>query len=131
MLSTSFANSLCRHAMADLLVEGDELVLHLTRFEKVEGVHGDLRFPLTSITSVEVLEDAIYEVHGWRVGTGIPGVVDVGTFTSPDAKTFAVVHHNTPRGIRVCMQGTTFDQLIVGCQNPEDVATKLNHSRSS
>jgi hypothetical protein len=116
--------------MADLLVEGSELVLHLSRFEKVEGVHADLRFPLTSITSVEILEDVMYEVHGWRVGTGIPGVVEVGTFTSPDAKTFAVVHHKTPRGIRVRMQGTTFDQLIVGCQNPEDVAAQLNQSRS-
>jgi hypothetical protein len=29
--------------MAELRVEDDELVLHLTNVEKLEGVHGDLR----------------------------------------------------------------------------------------
>lgn len=43
--------------MAELAVEGDELVLHLTRVEKLEAVHRDLRAPRAAVRSIEVLED--------------------------------------------------------------------------
>jgi hypothetical protein len=32
--------------VAELRVDGDELVLHLTPFEGLEGVHGELRVPV-------------------------------------------------------------------------------------
>jgi hypothetical protein len=104
--------------MAQLLTEGDELVLRLTRTEKLEGVHSDIRFPLASVRSVDVLDDAIGAVHGFRVGTGVPGYVAVGTFTTNDVKTFAVVHHNTHRGVLVTLSQAPYDQLIVGCDEP-------------
>ncbi len=44
--------------MAELLVDGGELVLHLSATEKVGAVHGDLRVPLSSVRRVEVLADA-------------------------------------------------------------------------
>ncbi|MGH3201278.1 MAG: hypothetical protein ACRDP5_04365 [Streptosporangiaceae bacterium] len=115
--------------MAELIVEGDDLVLRLTAFEKAEAVHGEVRVPLSSVTSVEVLDDAIGAVHGFKVGTGIPGVAEVGTFTSRDARTFAVVHHDAHRGVRVNLEGAVFDQLIVGCANPEEVAGRLTAAR--
>jgi len=43
--------------MAELEVDGGDLVLHLSGVEKAESVHGDLRVPLSAIRSVEVLED--------------------------------------------------------------------------
>ncbi len=36
--------------MAELQVEGSELVLRLSALEKVGGVHGDLRVPLSAVT---------------------------------------------------------------------------------
>ncbi|HXY43295.1 MAG TPA: hypothetical protein VEH29_03835 [Acidimicrobiales bacterium] len=113
--------------MADVIVDGDEVVVRLRTVEKLEGVHGEIRVPLHSVTSVEVLDDAIGAVHGFRVGTGIPGSVAIGTFTSRDAKIFAVVHHVSPRGVRVDLEGAAFDQLIVGCDDPEAVAAALRH----
>lgn len=111
--------------MAELKVEGDELVVHLKKVEKLEAVHGEVRVPLASVTSVEVLDDVIKSVHGIRVGTGVPGYVAIGTFTSRDARTFAVVHHDTPRGLLVRLAGAAFDQLIVGCDHPEAVAATI------
>jgi hypothetical protein len=32
--------------MAELLVDGDDLVLHLTTLEELSSIHGDLRAPL-------------------------------------------------------------------------------------
>jgi hypothetical protein len=93
--------------------------------ERIEAVHGEVRVPLRSVRTVEVLDDAVGAVHGFRVGTGIPGSVAIGTFTSRDAKVFAVVHHDTPRGVRVNLEGAQFDEMIVGCDDPEAVAAAL------
>jgi hypothetical protein len=111
--------------MAELIVDGDELVVRLRAVEKAEAVHGEVRVHLSSVKNVEVLDDAIGAVHGFRVGTGIPGSVAVGTFISREARIFAVVHHDTPRGVRVDLEGAQFDELIVGCDDPDTVAASL------
>ena len=38
--------------MAQLAIDGTDLVLRLSTAEKVEGIHGDLRAPLASVTGV-------------------------------------------------------------------------------
>jgi hypothetical protein len=112
--------------MADLIVEGDTLVVRLRKVEKIEAVHGEVVVPLGSVRSVEVLDNALGAVHGIRVGTGVPGRVAVGTFTSKAASMFAVVHHDTPRGVRVRLEGAQFDELVVGCEDPEAVAASIH-----
>jgi len=114
--------------MAELIIEGDDLVVHLSTAEKLEAVHGEVRVPLDSVKSVEVLDDAMSAIHGIRVGTGVPGLVAIGTFTSRTAKIFAVVHHDTPRGVRVTLDGDHFDEIIVGCPHPEIVAESLHQA---
>jgi len=111
--------------MAELIIERDDLVVRLSTAEKLEAVHGEVRVPLDSVKSVEVLDNAMSAIHGIRVGTGIPGSVAIGTFTSRTAKIFAVVHHDTPRGVRVTLEGDHYDELVVGCPHPEAVAASL------
>ncbi len=43
--------------MAELRVEGDELVLALSALEKAESIHGDIRVPVSSVRDVEVVDD--------------------------------------------------------------------------
>ena len=114
--------------MAELHVEGDELVLQLSGVEKAEAVHGDLRVPLSAIRGVEVLDDA----HSWtgietgfKVGMRVPGVASVATVRGHDEKVFVAVHHDTPRGVRVRLEGAPWDEWIVGCADPETVAAGL------
>ncbi len=114
-------------AVAELAVEGDELVLHLTRAEKLEAVHGDLRVPRSAVTTIEVLDDAheAADLIGVKIGTRIPGVVEVATVHGRDRTVFAAVHRATPRGVRVVLSGADHDEWIVGCADPEAVATRL------
>ncbi len=117
--------------MADLRVEDGELVLHLTGVEKVEGVHGDLRAPLAAVRGVEVLDDAHTPagIHaGVKLGTRIPGVVEVGTVQGRTTRLFVAVHHDTPRGLRVRLESSVYDEWIVGCTDPETVAASLGLS---
>ncbi len=116
--------------MAKLVVEGDELVLRLSRVEKLEGVHRDLRVPLLAVTSIEVLDDAHQAADvGLKTGTRIFGVVEVGTIRDPNKLIFAAVHHDTPRGVRVGLQGAGQDEWVVGCADPEAVAASITSAR--
>lgn len=114
--------------MAELHVEADQLVLHLSAAEKLEGVHGDLQAPLSAVSAIEVLDDAHGPVGiraGVKIGTRIPGVIEVGTVQGLKRRIFAAVHHDTPRGLRVRLASTSFDEWIVGCADPEAVAAQL------
>jgi hypothetical protein len=114
--------------MAELQRAGGELVLHLSGAEKAEAVHGDLRVPLSALSGVEVIDDA----HSWtgigvgfKVGMRVPGVATVATVRGHGEKVFVAVHVDTPRGVRVRLAGTPWDEWIVGCADPEAVAATL------
>ena len=114
--------------MAVLQLEGDDLVLHLSGVEKAEAVHGDLRVPRSAIRGVEVLDDA----HSWtgievgfKVGMRVPGSATVATVRGHGEKVFVAVHGDTPRGVRVRLEGAPWDEWIVGCPDPEAVAATL------
>lgn len=117
--------------MAELKIDGAELVLHLSAAEKVEGIHGDLRAPRAAVHGVEILDDA-HRAAGFRagvkIGTRIPGVVEVGLVQGRSRRRFVAVHRDTPRGLRVELDGTAFDEWIVGCADPEAVADQLGLS---
>jgi uncharacterized protein len=114
--------------VAELQLEGGELVLHLSGAEKAEAVHGDLRVPLSAVRGVEVVDDA----HGWtgigvglKVGMRVPGVATVATVRGHGEKMFIAVHRDTPRGVRVRLDGAPWDEWIVGCADPEAVAATV------
>ena len=106
--------------MADLRIEGDELVLHMGPLEKTEGFHGDIRVPLSAVTAVRPVDDAWPELRGIRApGTGIPNVIAVGTRRGGFGKDFAAVHGTGP-AVVVELEGATFGRLVV---TSDDAAT--------
>jgi hypothetical protein len=115
-----------RARVAELSKDGDELVLTLSTAEKAESLHGDIRVPFSSVQEVEVIEDIIHAVHGIKLpGTRLPGRFAMGTFVHDGEQTFAVVHHDTPRGVRVRFAGGSFAELLVGCADPEATAASI------
>jgi hypothetical protein len=114
--------------MAELKIDGDELVLHLSAAEKLEGVHGDLHAPRSAVRGVEILDNAHRAAGlraGVKIGTRIPGVIEVGIVEGLTHRRFVVVHHDTPRGLRIELDGLPFDEWIVGCADPEAVIAQL------
>jgi hypothetical protein len=113
--------------MAELLVDGDELVLHLSTLEELASVHGDLRAPLAAVSSVQVLEDAHEPADiGFKlIGGRLPGNFEIGTFSADGQRIFAAVHHNTPRGVLITFQGAHYHAWIVGCADPEAMQRQL------
>lgn len=112
--------------MAELTVDGDDLVLHLSRGEKLEAVHGDLRAPRAALRSVEILEDAHEPAdHGMKIGERLPGYSEVAVVRTGGERIFAVVHHDTPRGVRIDFEGTDYDAWIVGSADPEALKERI------
>jgi len=112
--------------MAELCLQGDELTLRLSAAEKVGGVHGDLRVPLSAVRCVEVLADAHGPADdGIKLGTRIPGMIEVGTVRDGRRNIFAAVLPDTPRGVRIVLDGSFYHEWIVGCANPESMARRI------
>jgi hypothetical protein len=99
--------------VADLDVDGSDLVLRLRGLEKAEGVHGDIRVPLSAVRAVRAVDDPWPELRGIRApGTGIPGKVAVGTRRGGFGKDFAAVHGKGP-AVVVELDGADFSRLVV------------------
>lgn len=111
--------------MANVKVEADQLVLELTVEEKLEAIHGDIRVALSAVRSITVVDDALDQVQGIRTGTGLPGVLVVGTIRWAGRKSFVVVHHGHPRGVVIRLEGTEFDEFVIGTDDPEKMAAGL------
>jgi hypothetical protein len=108
--------------MAEIRIEDDQIHLALTAAEKLEGAHRDLNAPISTITAVDILEDAHRAAGlraGIKVGTRLPGIVEVGRVVGLHAQRFVAVHQDTPRGVRIRFDGTSgFDEWIVGSEDP-------------
>lgn len=111
--------------MAELVPEGDTLVVRLSTLEKAEALHGDVTVPRAAVVSVEVVDDALHWAHGYRVGTAVPGWMIVGTVRNGGLRTFVAVHHDAPRGVRVVLHDCHYDELIIGAEDPERVAAAI------
>ena len=77
---------------------GDELVLHMRALEKAEGVHGDIRVPLSAVTRGPLRRRPVARAAraSGRPGTGLPNVIAVGTRRGGFGKDFAAVHGKGP-----------------------------------
>jgi hypothetical protein len=99
--------------VAELQIDGAELVLHLRAMEKAEGAHGDIRVPLSAVTAVRSVDDPWTELRGIRApGTGLPNVIAVGTRRGKFGKDFAAVHGKGP-AVVVELEGFDYQRFIV------------------
>jgi hypothetical protein len=111
--------------VADLAVDGNELVLHLHAVEKAEGFHGDVRVPLTAVESVRAVDDAWPELRGIRApGTGVRGVIALGTRRHPLGRDFVAVYGKGPATV-VELAGLPFLRLVVSSPDAARVAAEI------
>jgi hypothetical protein len=100
-------------------IKGSDLCLRLRFVEKLEGVHGDIRVPLSSVSSVRSVPSAWPELRGIRApGTGIPGVIAVGTRRGRFGKDFAVVH-GQGSAVIVELEGAPYGRLVATVEDAD------------
>ena len=112
--------------MAELRVDGDEVVLELSGLEKVGALHGDVRVARSSVREVRAVDDAMAEVRGLRApGTGFPGVIALGTWRRRGGKDFVAVRRHAP-GVVVELEGAPYRRLIVTTSDPSAIETAVS-----
>jgi len=112
--------------VANLVINDDTLTVQMSRAEKAEALHRDLTLPRSAVTGVRVVADGLSEVHGLKMpGTGIPGVIMVGTWISTKGSTFAVCHGRGP-AIVIELAGQQVDRIVMTVDNPEEAITELS-----
>jgi hypothetical protein len=106
--------------MAKLLVDGPDLVVGLSWLEKLGAVHRNVRVPLRAIRSVAAEPQPWYALRGVRfIGTGIPGVIALGTRLRKGGRDFAAIEPGRP-AIRVELsEESPFGQLIVSVRDAD------------
>ena len=108
-----------------LLVTPETVTVQLTTLERIEAIHADVTVPRSSVVSVRAVPDAMKEVHGIRApGTGVPGLVMIGTLRDHGVTTFAVCHGHH-RAVLIELSGQTFDRLLITVDDVDEVVSRL------
>lgn len=111
--------------MAAIVLENNEVLVRLEPGEKLAGLHGDLRFPMTSVSGAGVVSDAFDAVRGFRApGLAIPGRARIGTWRRRSGNLFAVARRGEP-AVRIELTGQPFSTLVLCVQDPAAVAEQL------
>jgi hypothetical protein len=101
------------YAIAELVVEGDQLLVRLRASEKVWAFHNDIRVPLSAVCKVTVPDNIWIQLRGWRMaGIAIPGLIALGTRRHGNGFDFTAVHRLRPT-VQVDLNGPPRWQRIV------------------
>ena len=118
----------CDHLpVATLTVEGDEIVLHLSLWERIVAMHGDVRVPVASVGSARVVEDPAAERKQfaslgngmpWLLAYGVRDIYGVGKgFIATRGRRPAVLVHLAPP--------SRFVRLLVSVADPQVAASAI------
>jgi hypothetical protein len=100
-------------AMAELIVDDGDLVVHLTLGEKIWGFHGDIRVCLSSIVSVAPDPKPWLGLRGWRMaGVSLVGTAVLGTRRHGAGYDFCIQHRDRP-AVQVDMASGRFSRLVI------------------
>jgi hypothetical protein len=104
--------------VAQLVVDGTDLVVRLTVREKIAGFHGDIRVPLSSIQSVSVPEYP-WVMRGWRMaGVAFPGRIAIGTRRHGTGYDFTCVRKQQ-RAVQIDATTGRFSRFVISV--PDDM----------
>jgi hypothetical protein len=111
-----------------LVAEGRDLVVRMNPLEVLGALHGPVRVPLASIADLDATDDVWSELRGLRVpGTGIPGLVALGTWRYRGSKDFVAVYGRS--GVVVTLSGSSWSRLLVSSRDPRQVCQQINTYR--
>lgn len=111
--------------MALLRREGPELVVVLNDLEKAGALRGDVRVPASSVRDVRVADAPFSELQGMRApGTGLPGVIALGTWRGNGYKDFVALYRGGP-AVVVELEGARWRRLLVSAHDAPAVVERL------
>jgi len=119
--------------MADIVREGNEVVLKLSAGERILAMHRDIRVPHSAVKSVDVVDGPIRRIQGLKprnfkvFGGYWPGWFAYGSFFDGAVRQllFAAANGRKPRGLEITLDGAKYTRLIVSLDHPDTAKTAL------
>ncbi|MER6566229.1 hypothetical protein ABT288_08545 [Streptomyces sp. NPDC001093] len=114
--------------MARILVDGDDVVVHLSWWHRAAARRGDVRVPLTAVCRVTVEPDWWRALRGVRQrGTWIPGAWSIGTRGHAGGTDFVALRPGRPVVVVELRPSAPFRLLAVSM--PDDDAARATARR--
>ena len=113
--------------MAIVKVDGDEVILELSFWERLGALHSSLRVSKSAVTKVEFIENLWSKevLRGVRApGTGIPYVVLLGTMRGRSYRDFTAIK-GRGAGVEICLNEGPFERWIFTLRQPKSEIEKL------
>jgi hypothetical protein len=111
--------------MATLSIDDDAVTVELSATEKMGALRGNVTVPRSAIMNARVVPDGMKELHRTRVGTGIPGMLVIGTVRDGASVTFAVCRARRP-AVVIDLTGQQYDRLVVSLADAKAKAATLS-----
>ena len=113
--------------MARLIIDGPDLVVGLSWLEKLGAFRGDVRVPLHAVRAAQADPEPWSALRGVRSpGTGVPGVIALGTRHYAGGRDFAALHGRGP-AVRVDLDGqSTFARLVVSVRDTRSTVAAIH-----
>jgi hypothetical protein len=103
--------------MAEIRIEADDVVVHLSGLERLGAMRGDVRVPRSAILECRVSDDPWSELRGIRApGTGLPGVISLCTLRGDGTRDFAALYRKRP-AVVIELTDAEFNRLIVSVKD--------------
>jgi hypothetical protein len=112
--------------MASLIVDGTDVVVHLSGLEKLAAFRGDVRLSAAAIRAVAVEPSPWGALRGIRSpGTGWPGVIAYGVRRFRGGRDFAAVRGRLP-AVRIELDPpSAFSRVVVSVADPEAAVARV------
>jgi hypothetical protein len=106
--------------VAKLELIGGRVEVVLSQKERLAALRGDVSAALDEIADVRVSPHPFSELRGIRApGTGMPGVIALGTWRHRGGKDFVAIYRGRPAVVVSLAPGGEFERFIVGVEDPD------------
>jgi hypothetical protein len=111
--------------VARIRVDATEVVVQLTRGERIAALRGSVRVPRSAVQRAELVPDGLAAVRGLRApGLHLPGRAKIGTWRR-GGRVFAAVRDTGPAVRIVLDEGQRYRELVVGGADAAAAAATL------
>ena len=110
--------------VARLLIDQRRVKVCLSALEKLEALHLNVTVPRTAVIAAREIPDWLAELRMIGTGTGVPGVMMVGTVRDGWGLTFAVCRRRGP-AVVLDLAGQAYNRIVVTVDNPGEIVSLL------
>jgi hypothetical protein len=115
--------------VAKLVLAGGRVEVVLSQRERLAALRGDVSVDVGEIVDVRVSSHPFSELRGVRApGTGMPGVIALGTWRHRGGKDFAAIYRGKPAVVLELAPGAEFGRITVGVDDPDAAVATIRAS---